>query len=132
MKSLQRNLFEVKVNEGVGEGEGRAIININTEKVDDVQAIVSIRDTGTGIDPEILPRLFEKFATKSYQGTGLGLFISKGIIQAHGGKIWAENTKDNKDGKRGGATFRFSLPISKENSSIVRKNSGVNQLVTKE
>ena len=78
-----------------------------------------------------MPRLFEKFATKSYQGTGLGLFISKGIIQAHGGKIWAENTKDNKDGKRG-ATFRFSLPISKENSSIIRKNSGVNQLVTKE
>jgi signal transduction histidine kinase len=123
---------EVKVNEGEGEGEGRAIININTEKVDDVQAIVSIRDTGTGIDPEILPRLFEKFATKSYQGTGLGLFISKGIIQAHGGKIWAENNRDNKDGKRGGATFRFSLPISKENSSIIRKNSGVNQLVTKE
>ena len=70
-----------------------------------------------GIHSEILPRLFEKFATKSYQGTGLGLFISKGIIQAHGGKIWAENNKDNKDGKRGGATFRFSLPISKENSS---------------
>ena len=62
-----------------------------------------------------MPRLFEKFATKSYQGTGLGLFISKGIIQAHGGKIWAENTKDNKDGKRGGDAFRFSLPISKEN-----------------
>ena len=106
---------EVKVNEG----EGRAIININTEKVDDVQAVVSIRDTGHGINPEILPRLFEKFATKSYQGTGLGLFISKGIIQAHGGKIWAENNKDNKDGKRAGATFRFSIPISKENSNII-------------
>ncbi|HEX2068536.1 MAG TPA: ATP-binding protein [Nitrososphaeraceae archaeon] len=54
----------------------------------------------------MLPRLFTKFATKSDKGTGLGLFISKSIIEAHGGKIWAEN---NPDGK--GATFAFSLPI---------------------
>ena len=67
--------------------------------------IVSIKDTGVGIDSEILPRLFEKFVSKSYKGTGLGLFISKSIIEAHGGKIWAEN---NSDGK--GATFAFSLP----------------------
>jgi signal transduction histidine kinase len=73
------------------------------------QVIVSLKDTGTGIDPEILPRLFTKFATKSQTGgTGLGLFICKGIIEAHGGKIWAEN---NADGK--GATFSFSLPVSK-------------------
>ncbi|HET6800004.1 MAG TPA: HAMP domain-containing sensor histidine kinase, partial [Nitrososphaeraceae archaeon] len=68
--------------------------------------IVSVKDSGAGIDPEILPRLFTKFATKSDKGTGLGLFISKSIIEAHGGKIWAEN---NSDGK--GATFAFSLPI---------------------
>jgi two-component system sensor histidine kinase VicK len=65
-------------------------------------------DTGTGIDPLIMSRLFEKFATKSYQGTGLGLFISKSIVEAHGGRIWAQN---NPDGK--GATFAFSLPLSK-------------------
>jgi two-component system, OmpR family, sensor histidine kinase VicK len=53
-----------------------------------------------------MPKLFSKFASKSFQGTGLGLYISKGIIEAHGGKIWAEN---NSDGK--GATFSFSLPI---------------------
>ena len=70
------------------------------------QVIVSIKDTGIGIDPQILPRLFTKFATKSQSGgTGLGLFISKSIIEAHGGKIWATN---NDDGK--GATFAFSLP----------------------
>jgi signal transduction histidine kinase len=97
---------EVKVNEGE-EGEGRGIININAEKVDDGQAFISIKDNGTGIDPEILPRLFTKFATKSYQGTGLGLFISKSIIQAHGGKIWAENNTNEK-----GATFYFSLPLA--------------------
>ena len=70
------------------------------------RVIVSVKDSGAGIDPEILPRLFTKFATKSDKGTGLGLFISKSIIEAHGGKIWAEN---NSDGK--GATFTFSLPI---------------------
>ena len=69
--------------------------------------IVKVRDTGISIDPEILPNLFTKFATKSFEGTGLGLFISKKIIEAHGGKIWAEN---NADGK--GATFSFSLPIN--------------------
>jgi two-component system sensor histidine kinase VicK len=82
-------------------------IFITTDKKDK-QAIVSIEDTGSGIDPEIMPRLFSKFATKSYSGTGLGLFISKGIIEAHGGRIWAEN---NAHGKIG-ATFGFSLPLS--------------------
>ena len=70
------------------------------------QVIISVKDTGSGIDPEILPRLFSKFATKSFEGTGLGLFISKSIIEDHGGRIWAEN---NADGK--GATFSFSIPI---------------------
>jgi signal transduction histidine kinase len=69
--------------------------------------IVSVRDTGTGIDSEILPRLFSKFATKSGTGTGLGLYISKSIIEAHGGRIWAENYEY--DGKKG-AVFAFSLP----------------------
>jgi signal transduction histidine kinase len=68
--------------------------------------IVSVKDTGIGIDPEIMPKLFSKFATKSFSGTGLGLFISKAIVEAHDGKIWAEN---NYDGK--GATFSFSLPF---------------------
>jgi signal transduction histidine kinase len=116
---------ETNINE-----EERGVINISAERVDG-QAIVSIKDTGAGIDPEIMPRLFEKFASKSYQGTGLGLYISKSIVEAHGGKIWAENNIDNKDCKgAGGATFRFSLPISKENS--IKRNSKVNQLVTKQ
>jgi signal transduction histidine kinase len=83
-------------------------ISVSAEKKDG-HAIVSVKDTGTGIDPDILPRLFSKFATKSDKGTGLGLFISKSIIEAHGGNIWAEN---NSDGK--GATFSFSLPIYDE------------------
>jgi two-component system sensor histidine kinase VicK len=88
----------------VNTGGEVGIININTEKADG-QAIVSIKDTGMGVDPEIMPRLFEKFASKSFQGTGLGLYICKSIVQAHGGKIWAKNNTDSQ-----GATFAFSLP----------------------
>ena len=72
-------------------------------------ATISIKDAGTGIDSEIFPRLFSKFASKSFEGTGLGLFICKSIIEDHGGRIWAEN---NVDGK--GATFSFSLPLIEE------------------
>jgi signal transduction histidine kinase len=71
------------------------------------EIIVSVKDTGSGIDPNIMSRLFTKFATRSDVGTGLGLYISKNIIEAHGGRIWAEN---NPDGK--GATFTFTLPLS--------------------
>jgi two-component system sensor histidine kinase VicK len=70
------------------------------------EAIVSISDSGQGIDPEAMCKLFEKFMSKSEKGTGLGLFISKSIVEAHGGKTWGEN---NKDGK--GATFTFTLPL---------------------
>jgi signal transduction histidine kinase len=72
------------------------------------QAIVHVRDSGNGIAPEIYPKLFTKFATKSDKGTGLGLYVAKNIVEAHGGNIWAEN---NNDGK--GATFTFTLPLSK-------------------
>jgi signal transduction histidine kinase len=85
-------------------------ITINVERNNFTRLIiVNIRDNGYGIDPEILPRLFTKFASKSFAGTGLGLYISKSIVEAHGGRIWAEN---NIDGK--GATFTFSLPISQK------------------
>ena len=89
--------------------KGGGSIRINAQKQDS-QAIVSVKDTGSGIQPEIMPRLFSKFATNSSHGTGLGLFISKSIIEAHGGKIWAENNAEN--GK--GATFKFTLPISEK------------------
>jgi two-component system, OmpR family, sensor histidine kinase VicK len=90
-------------------GGGTVNVSIEREKRGgggEDYAIVIVRDTGKGIDPEIFPKLFTKFVTKSYQGTGLGLFISKSIVEAHGGKIWAEN---NIQGK--GATFYFTLPI---------------------
>ena len=90
--------------------EGTILISVEKDKSsnnnNNKAIIVSVKDSGQGIDSSILPRLFTKFASKSYKGTGLGLFISKGIINAHGGKIWGEN---NPDGR--GATFSFSLPL---------------------
>jgi signal transduction histidine kinase len=82
--------------------------NIESIKNSSIQeVIVTVKDTGSGIDPEIAPNLFSKFTT-SEQGTGLGLFISKNIIEAHGGQIWAKN---NPVGERG-TTFTFSLPLA--------------------
>jgi signal transduction histidine kinase len=77
----------------------------NNEDAKDV-IVIGIKDTGSGIHAEIMPKLFSKFASKSVSGTGLGLYISKSIVEAHGGRIWAEN---NPDGK--GASFSFSLPL---------------------
>ncbi len=90
------------------------VISIGIDKVqkakndgnDSKIAVVEIKDTGTGIDKEIIAKLFTKFTTKSFQGTGLGLYISKNIIEAHGGRIWAENNKE-----WNGATFSFYLPV---------------------
>jgi signal transduction histidine kinase len=85
-------------------------ISISVERKDGQVVIVNVKDNGQGIDSSILPKLFTKFASKSQTGgTGLGLFISKNIIEAHGGKIWAENNADSR-----GATFSFSLPVNKK------------------
>jgi signal transduction histidine kinase len=89
----------------------KGTITVTTKKEEEKnEIIVGIKDTGSGIDPEIMPKLFSKFATKSQTGTGLGLFVSQNIIEAHGGKIWAEN---NSDGK--GSSFSFSLPLANSN-----------------
>lgn len=87
------------------------VITKKEEEEENNEITVSIKDTGSGIDPEIMPRLFSKFATKSLTGTGLGLFISQNIVEAHGGKIWAES---NSNGR--GSTFSFSLPLTNNNN----------------
>ena len=79
--------------------EGYIYIGINkikkgkSENKEEELVIFDIKDNGIGIDKEIMPKLFTKFASKSFQGTGLGLYICKSIIEAHGGKIWAQNNK---------------------------------------
>jgi len=74
-------------------------------KIEEKEILLLVRDSGRGIDPEIHSRLFSKFASKSEQGTGLGLFISRSIVESHGGRIWAYNNEGSK-----GATFVFTLP----------------------
>ena len=88
--------------------EGHITIDIGlaTNDKKSSEVIVTVSDTGSGMDPEIMPRLFTRFASKSFQGTGLGLYISKSIIEAHRGKIWSEK---NQDGK--GARISFTLPV---------------------
>ncbi len=93
------------------DASSRKTITITTERKDDNNGshviLVSVKDRGMGISKEMLPKLFAKFAAdKERGGTGLGLFIAKNMVEAHGGKIWAENNKDDK----GGATFAFTLP----------------------
>jgi two-component system, OmpR family, sensor histidine kinase VicK len=98
--------------------QGYIFLNIVADN-DIKEVIVTVRDTGTGINPEILPRLFSKFVTRSQKGTGLGLFISKSIIEAHGGRIWAESNVI--DGQ--GTIFCFTLPLEIKDS--VEKGKGV-------
>ena len=88
------------------EVQGQQQLGEKREQTEQQHAIITIKDTGTGIDPEISPRLFSKFATKSHKGTGLGLYISKNIVDSHAGKLYANN---NPGGK--GATFTITLPL---------------------
>ncbi|MFZ0265755.1 MAG: ATP-binding protein [Nitrososphaeraceae archaeon] len=101
--NLLNNAF--KFTEG-----GTIIIDVqnNIDSVVEDSVVVLVKDTGIGIAPEIQPKLYSKFVTDSCQGMGLGLYISKNIIEKHGGRIWAEN---NANGEKG-ATFGFSLPLT--------------------
>jgi signal transduction histidine kinase len=117
--AIEKSSNPYEKNDNDNNGSNSSIIS-NHYGYDEV--VVSIKDRGTGIDPDIQDKLFSKFVTKSDTGSGLGLYISKGIVEAHGGRIWAKN---NNDGK--GATFSFSLPISKEDSIILHNK--VNQYV---
>ena len=96
------------LNNAIAFTKDDGIIDVKTTKTiveEDHLVIVSVKDSGSGIAPEMVPRLFSKYATKSDFGAGLGLFISKSIVEAHGGKIWARNNTD-----QNGATFAFTLP----------------------
>jgi signal transduction histidine kinase len=109
----------INANRNSGSTDGKVIVSIqvstNSESNTNLSGysenktyvIVSVKDEGPGIDPEIIPRLFTKFASNSDSGLGLGLYISKNLIESHGGKVWGENNVDVR-----GATFSFSLPLA--------------------
>jgi two-component system, OmpR family, sensor histidine kinase VicK len=106
------------VDAAEGKTELKETVLINEGRTHRNWVLISIKDTGSGIDPEIVSKLFSKFTTKSPKGTGLGLYICKNIVEAHGGKIWAENNcplNGIVNGNRTtgtGATFYFTLPIN--------------------
>jgi len=105
---ISQVLYNLLSNANKFTKEGTITVRLEQEgPISKENVVVSVSDTGLGIDPGILPRLFTKFASKSENGLGLGLFIAKGIIDAHGGKIWAMNKEGGK-----GATFAFSLPTT--------------------
>lgn len=83
---------------------GKITISLEPEKDAQDHIRVSVIDSGKGIDPSVKDKLFGKFVSTKAKGTGLGLYLCKGIVEAHGGRMWAEN---NADGK--GATFAFTL-----------------------
>jgi two-component system, OmpR family, sensor histidine kinase VicK len=83
----------------------KGIISIGVTK-NEKQLEITIKDTGSGIPGYIMPKLFSKFVSSSENGTGLGLFISRKIMEAHGGIIWAENGEVN------GAIFKIRLPLN--------------------
>jgi signal transduction histidine kinase len=85
---------------------GAIKIDIVADNLVEKRLIISISDSGSGVDPSIQSRLFQKFASKSQNGTGLGLFIAKSIVEAHGGKIWYERNPN-----KNGAVFKFTLPF---------------------
>ncbi len=102
IKFIDKEPGKVTISVDVMDGDENPHNNVKDKK----KLIVSVKDNGRGIHPDILPNLFHKFTSKAEFGTGLGLFIAKSVIESHGGKVWADN---NKDGK--GATFSFSLPL---------------------
>ena len=100
------NVFDLNLNQTeIDRTKGNTSSYRAEGKEEENQTYVGISDTGKGISSRIMPHLFEKFVTDSDFGTGLGLFITKKLVEAHGGRIWAFN---NNDGI--GSTFVFSLP----------------------
>lgn len=114
-KAIKKQEFADATAVGKKEGEEEVLLNECTRGN---HVLVSVKDTGSGIDPEMVSKLLSKFTTKSLKGTGLGLFIYKSIVESHGERIWAENNNHqngivNRNGITGkGATFFFTLPLN--------------------
>lgn len=105
---LRLNQVLLNLLDNAGKFTKKGSITVITEIMSNEVKVI-VKDTGTGIHHEVFPKLFSKFVTRSDRGTGLGLFISKSIIEAHGGKIWAESNSQQE-----GATFIFTLPLLDE------------------
>lgn len=90
--------------EAINEANVAGGLTIKTQRYLDGQVLISISDTGIGLPPERADKVFDAFFTTKPQGTGMGLSISRSIIESHGGRLWATCNSDR------GATFQFTLP----------------------
>jgi PAS domain S-box-containing protein len=98
------NLIVNAIDAMSGVGDRPRELLVGTGASDSTDVMVEVRDSGPGLDPANLPRLFDSFYTTKAEGMGLGLSISRSIIEAHGGRIWATSNQPH------GAVFRFTLP----------------------
>jgi len=98
--NLVRNAIEAM------EGSKRRELTISVARTEDGAVGISVIDTGPGIAPDIADRLFQPFVTTKAQGMGVGLSICRSIVEAHGGRLWAEANPE------GGSIFRFTLPAN--------------------
>ena len=103
---LQQVLMNLMLNGIEAMKEGGGLLTIKTERCECGQVQISVRDTGTGVPAEKMDEIFNAFFTTKPQGSGMGLAISRSIVESHGGQIWATNDRG------GGATFHFSLPAA--------------------
>ncbi|HZA64910.1 MAG TPA: HAMP domain-containing sensor histidine kinase [Nitrososphaeraceae archaeon] len=119
-EKIQQVLFNLLHNAMKFTRQGVITITVATKRTshdlesDNDSVIISIKDQGTGVDPSIKDKLFEKFETKSANGAGLGLYLSRKIVEAHGGKIWVEGKTDSSYEEERGAIFAFSIPLKNQ------------------
>jgi two-component system sensor kinase FixL len=85
---------------------------VSVTEGEEEMALITVADTGPGVDPAVAERLFEPFLTTKSTGLGVGLSICRTIVEAHGGRIWADRNG------QGGATFSFTLPLAEAEATI--------------
>jgi signal transduction histidine kinase len=110
---LQQVVLNLLLNavEAMGSVEAKPRDLLISTEQDHTGVLVAVRDSGPGIDPSHLERVFDAFYTTKSSGTGMGLSICRSIIEAHGGRLWAEANEPR------GAIFQFTLPAGRERRS---------------
>jgi two-component system sensor kinase FixL len=104
VQQVALNLIRNAIEAMEGQPRRDLTISVASDENDQGFVLVSVADTGTGVAPEVLDRLFQPFVSTKLQGMGVGLSICRTIIESHGGRIWGERNRE------GGATFHFTLP----------------------
>ena len=105
LQQVMLNLMMNAIESMVGEKRGYRELHVASEK-DDAQVMLTVRDTGHGFDPDARDRIFEAFFTTKAHGMGMGLAISRSIVETHGGRLWATESEIR------GSAFRFTIPTA--------------------